>query len=138
MPDGFSFQGFLARWLMAIFLVMATYNPSGYSYFHWVAGVDGQWIVKILVGIVLAILYATFILATLRSLGAAGIAMWVLLFGAIVWFLIDIGLIERLTAGSILTILLVVLANVVAVGVSWSYMRARLSGQADTNDVTLP
>ncbi|MSP49529.1 MAG: hypothetical protein EXQ95_09405 [Alphaproteobacteria bacterium] len=123
---------------MAIFLVMATYNPSGYSYFHWVAGVDGQWIVKILVGIVLAILYATFILATLRSLGAAGIAMWVLLFGAIVWFLIDIGLIERLTAGSILTILLVVLANVVAVGVSWSYMRARLSGQADTNDVTLP
>jgi hypothetical protein len=25
-----------------------------------------------------------------------------------------------------------------AVGLSWSYVRARLSGQADTNNVTLP
>jgi hypothetical protein len=138
MPDRFSFQAFLARWLLAIFLVMATYNPSGYSYFHWVAGTEGGWILKILVGIVLLILYATFILATFRSLGGIGIVTWALLFGATVWFMIDIGLIERLTAGTILTIVLVVLANVIAVGVSWSYVRARLSGQADTNNVTLP
>jgi hypothetical protein len=36
------------------------------------------------------------------------------------------------------TIVLVNLANLLAVGVSWSYVRARLSGQADTNNVTLP
>jgi hypothetical protein len=138
MPDAFSWQAFLARWLAAVFLVMATYNPSGYSYVHWLGNTEGQWILKILGALVLAILYATFFLATLRSLGAIGIVAWTLLFGAIFWFLIDIGIIERLTAGTILTILLVMLANVIAVGVSWSYMRARLSGQADTNNVTLP
>ena len=28
--------------------------------------------------------------------------------------------------------------NLLAIGLSWSYIRARLSGQADTNNVTLP
>ena len=139
MSDSFSFQGFLARWLMAVLLVMATYNPSGYSYADWISGsAGGGWILKVLVGIVLAIAYATFFLATLRSLGVVGIVMWVLLFGSIVWFFVDIGLIERLTIGTVVTITLIVLANVIAVGLSWSYIRARLSGQADTNDVTLP
>ena len=40
--------------------------------------------------------------------------------------------------GPIATLALIVLANVFAIGLSWSYIRARLSGQADTNDVTLP
>ncbi len=55
-----------------------------------------------------------------------------------VWLLVDIGFIRALTPGTILTILLLIVANVMAVGVSWSYIRARLSGQADTNNVTLP
>jgi hypothetical protein len=138
MPSAFSFGGFLARWLLAIFVVMATYNPSGYSYYHWIAGTDGGWLLKILVGIVLVILFATFILATFRSLGGIGITAWTVLFAVTVWLMIDIGVIEKLTAGTILTIVLVVLANVIAVGVSWSYVRARLSGQSDTVDVTLP
>lgn len=138
MPSAFSFAGFLARWLLAIFLVMATYNPSGYSYFHWVAGTEGDWLLKILVAIVLAIAYATFILATFRSLGWIGITAWTLLFAVSVWLMIDIGVIERLTAGTILTLILVGVANVIAIGVSWSYVRARLSGQTDTVDVTLP
>jgi hypothetical protein len=138
MSDSFSFQGFIARWLMAIFLVMATYNPSGYSYAHWIGGVEGHWVSKILTGLILAIIYATFVLATLRSLGVIGIAMWATLFLAILWFLIDVGLIEQLTVGTVLTALLIILANVIAVGLSWSYVRARLSGQSDTNNVTLP
>ena len=28
-------QGFLLRFLFALLLVMLTYNPSGYSYSHW-------------------------------------------------------------------------------------------------------
>lgn len=120
-------------------MVLATYNPSGYSYVHWVIGsTSGNWIFKILIGILLAILYATFVLATYRSLGALGIAVWLLFFATFVWLTIDIGLIEHLSLGTIITIVLVVLANVFAVGLSWSYIRARLSGQADTNDVTLP
>jgi hypothetical protein len=123
---------------MATFLVLATYNPSGYSYAHWLFGSAGGWLGKVVVGLSLAILYATFALATLRSLGRIGVIVWTLLLSTFVWLLIDIGLIERLTAGTIATLGLLVVANVMAVGLSWSYVRARLSGQADTNNVTLP
>ena len=139
MFESFGIQRFVTRWLAAMFLVLATYNPSGYSYYHWVSGLDiGNWMLKLLVGIVLAILYATFGLATQRSLGRLGIAAWLLFFAVVTWTMIDLGLIRIAGPGTVATILLVVLANLLAVGVSWSYVRARLSGQADTNNVTLP
>ncbi len=127
------------RWLAAMFLVLATYNPSGYSYYHWVSELDnGDWILKLLVGVVLVILYATFGLATQRSLGRLGIAAWLLFFAIATWTMIDLGLLRIAGAGTMAMIVLVNLANVLAVGVSWSYVRARLSGQADSNNVTLP
>jgi hypothetical protein len=52
--------------------------------------------------------------------------------------MIDFGLIRIAGSGSVVTIALVDLANLLAIGLSWSYVRARLSGQADTNNVTLP
>jgi len=139
MGESFGIRRFVARWLAAMFLVLATYNPSGYSYYHWVSQFDaGDWILKLLVGVVLAILYATFGLATQRSLGRLGIAAWLLFFAVVTWTMINLGLIRVAGSGTVATILLVVLANLLAVGVSWSYVRARLSGQSDTNNVTLP
>jgi len=122
-----------------MFLVLASYNPSGYSYYHWISELDvGNWVLKLLVGVVLAILYATFGLATQRSLGRLGIAAWLLFFAVVTWTIIDLGLLRIAGSGTVATIVLVNLANLLAVGVSWSYVRARLSGQADTNNVTLP
>jgi len=139
MVESFGIQRFVTRWLAAMFLVLATYNPSGYSYYHWVSEPDiGDWILKLLVGVVLAILYATFGLATQRSLGRLGIAAWLLFFAVVTWTMNDFGLIRIAGSGTLATIALVNLANLLAVGVSWSYVRARLSGQADTNNVTLP
>ncbi len=122
---------------MATFVVMSIYNPSGYSYFDWLVAAGGDWVWKILIGLTLAIVYMTFALATLRSLGRLGIAIWIVLFGAVVWLLIDVGVIHSFTPGTVATIFLMIVANVMAVGLSWSYVRARLSGQADTNNVTL-
>jgi hypothetical protein len=137
--ESFGFQGFVIRWLMAMFLVLATYNPSGYSYVDWVSRLSGgDWILKLLVGIVLAILYATFGLATQRSLGRIGVAAWLSFFAAVTWLLIDVGVLRVTSSGAVVTLVLVSIANVLAVGLSWSYLRARLSGQADTNNVTLP
>jgi hypothetical protein len=139
MVESFGIQRFVTRWLAAMFLVLATYNPSGYSYYHWVSEPDiGDWILKLLVGVVLAILYATFGLATQRSLGRLGIAAWLLFFAVVTWTMNDFGLIRIAGSGTVATIALVNLANLLAVGVSWSYVRARLSGQSDTNNVTLP
>jgi len=136
MPFGLA--GFVARWLAALFLVFATYNPSGYSYCDWIADIDGgHWVLKALVTIILFITYATFILATLRSLGLFGVMTWALFFGSIVWLMINIGIIQTLSVRMCVTIALTISANVFAVGISWSYIRLRLSGQADTNNVTL-
>ncbi len=134
----FTFSGFLSRWLLAMFLVLVTYNPSGFSYFHWVTDdAGGQWLFKVLLGLTLGIAYATFVFASLRSLGLYGMLIWAALFASIVWLLVDFGFFVPLTAGTMVTLSLVVLANVLGIGVSWSYIRGRLSGQQDTNDVTL-
>jgi len=139
MFESFGIQRFVTRWLAAMFLVLATYNPSGYSYYHWVSEPDiGNWVLKLLVALVLGILYATFGLATRRSLGRLGIAAWLLFFAVVTWMLVDVGLIRIAGSGTVATIVLVDLANLLAIGLSWSYVRARLSGQADTNNVTLP
>jgi len=138
MFESFGIQRFITRWLAAMFLVLATYNPSGYSYYHWVSELDiGNWMLKLLVAVVLAILYATFGLATRRSLGRLGIAGWLAFFAVVTWMMIDFGLIRIAGSGTVVTIVLVDLANLLAIGLSWSYVRARLSGQADTNNVTL-
>jgi hypothetical protein len=138
MYSKFGLSAFLARWLAAMALVVMTFNPSGYSYFDWLADTaDDHWLLKALIGIVLVIVYATFALATLRSLGRGGIIAWVLVFTLLVWLLIDLGLMGRVTPGLLLMMALVVFANVFAVGISWSYLRLRLSGQSDTNNITL-
>ena len=137
MLETFTFWGFVSRWLLAMFIVLATYNPSGYSYFHWIFEGSGEnWLGKVLVGFAIAISYATFFLAALRSLGVFGMVVWSALFVTIEWFLIRF--FEPLTAGTVVTMALIVIASVLGIGVSWSYIRARLSGQLDTTDVTLP
>lgn len=138
MSETFTFLRFISRWLIALFLVLGTYNLSGYSYFHWLIDMEsGQWLSKLFVGLVLGICYVTYILATVRSLGVYGIVIWAALFACLAWLMIDIGVVERLNIGTFVMGILIILANVLGVGVSWSYVRSRLSGQQDTNDVTL-
>lgn len=135
MDRVFSYSSFFVRWLVAVFLVLATYNPSGYSYVHWLMEVSAAlWPFKALAGLLLAVLYGLFGLATLRALGGAGIGLITLLSGAAIWVFTDLGL---LAAFDTPMILLLVLANVLAVGVSWSHIRQRLSGQVDSNNITL-
>jgi Family of unknown function (DUF6524) len=107
MFESFGIQRFITRWLAAMFLVLATYNPSGYSYYHWVSELDiGNWILKLLAAVALAILYAMFGLATRRSLGRLGIAAWLVFFAVVIWIMIDVGLIRIAGSGTVVTIVL--------------------------------
>lgn len=133
----FSYSSFVVRWLVALFLVLATYNPSGYSYVHWVLQLATDlWAFKILAGILLLVIYLLFWLATLRALGWPGIAIAAALSTAVTWALADLGALDAL-GPTLPMIALIVLANVLAIGVSWSHIRQRISGQVDSNDVTL-
>ncbi|MBT4740519.1 MAG: hypothetical protein HOO09_09060, partial [Rhodospirillaceae bacterium] len=51
--DGFSGKGFLWRWGLCLVLVLATFNPSGFSYYAWVMGGGDALPMKVLTGIVL-------------------------------------------------------------------------------------
>ncbi len=133
MSRVFSYSSFLVRWLVALFMVLATYNPSGYSYVHWLMEFTAElWPFKALAGLLLLVVYGLFGLATLRALGSAGIGLITLLSAAVIWVLVDLRL---LSAFDPPMIALLIVANVLAIGVSWSHIRQRLSGQVDSNNV---
>lgn len=136
--SSFGFPSLLVRWLVAVFLVLATYNPSGSSYIHWLTDTtDTRWSLKALVGIVMAVMNLTFFFATVRSLGITGILAAAIFCITVVWTLQDHGYLHSLTYWTWVTVVLILVGSVQAVGVSWSHIRGRLSGQADSNDVTL-
>jgi hypothetical protein len=132
----FSTTNFLLRWFAALVLVFATFNTTDYSYLHWVNGPVGDYLpLKILFGILLAILYIIFLRATWRSIGPVGLVLALAFFGAIVWTLFYYQLLA-LEQPTVLTyVVLVLLATIMAVGLSWSHIRRRLSGQFDTDTV---
>jgi hypothetical protein len=139
--DRSPWSGYPIRLLFALVLVMATYNPTGYSYFQWlknsIAGTDGASFGPevALAGVVLAIGWVIYLRATMRSLGMLGILLAVALFGTIIWLLIDHGLISTEGSNTVTWIILFLVAAVLATGLSWSYVRRRLSGQYDVDDV---
>ncbi len=132
-------MSFVVRWLAAMFAVFATYNPSGYSYFHWVADTaGGQWALKVAAGVALAIFYVIYFRATFRSIGVIGMGLTVSMLGAGTWVLMDASIIDIKAPVVLSTVILIGLASLIAVGISWSHIRNRISGQIDSDDITSP
>jgi len=129
---------FLLRWLFAACLVLLTYNPSTYSFYHWVrssASASELGPEHALVGVILFIGWAMFIRATLRSLGAVGLLLGAAFFAALIWLLDDIGILQADSVSAITWIALICLSGLLAIGMSWSHIRRRLSGQYDVDDI---
>ena len=133
---GITWAGILVRFLVAAVLVFVTYNPDGYSYFHWVRdNLDEGLPLKVFAGVVLVIGWTVFIRATLRSLGPIGLLLALAFFGALVWLIVDTGIIAADNVKTLTYIVLVILCGVLATGMSWSHIRRRMSGQVDADDV---
>ena len=129
-------MGFFARWLFAFGLLAATYNPTPYNYVTWVLQYGSANLsIAVLSGLILLIGYIIYLRATIRSIGGFGMALVLALVGAILWVLYDLGLLS-LENDSVNTWLgLFALSLVLGIGLSWSIVRRRLSGQADVDDV---
>lgn len=129
-------QGFLLRFLFALFLVMLTYNPSGYSYSHWLQNSFSDFGPLLgLAGITLIIGWVVYLRATLRSLGLVGLILAVLFFAAIIWLLVDWGWLGLNNVTAMSWVILVLFSAVLAVGISWSHIRRKWTGQIDSDDV---
>lgn len=126
----------LMRWLAALVLVCVTYNPTQVNFVHWAWNswaTDMPYI--LLAGLVLFAAYAVFINATLQSVGTFGILLIGAVFAAAVWVLIDLGLIQLGTGATTTWLGLLGLSIILGVGLSWSIIRRRLSGQVDVDDI---
>ncbi len=130
----FTFVSFLLRLLFAALLVFLTYNPSGYSWVGWITN-DVPLVYKVAGGIVLLIGWVMFLRATWNSLGPIGTGLAAAFFGVIIWLLIQWKLVSLDSATVFQWVILVILTGVLAVGMSWSHVRRRISGQYDTDEI---
>lgn len=127
-------MGFLMRWLFAFVLVAATYNPTEFNFVRWATTSD-QLSITVLAGLVLLVGYIIYLRATLRSIGAFGMALILAVVGAILWVLYDFGLLDLQNQTLTVWIGIFALSLVLGIGLSWSIVRRKLSGQADVDDV---
>ena len=133
----FSAGGFVIRWLVALALVLVTFNPTRWSYVNWLlADWPGDNMpLKALAGVVLLILFVIFLLSTWRAIGALGLLLAVLFFGAVLWVLIFYGWLDPHRATLMTWVLLVVIATILAIGMSWAHIQRRMSGQFDVDRI---
>ena len=134
----FSWINYLIRLVAALALVFVTYNPSEWSLFHWVhpAVLDSAkaHVLMALAGIVLLIGWVIFLRATMHSLGVIGTLLAVAFFGILIWAVLTYlpSLKEDL---EIMTwLFLIGLVGVLSVGISWSHIRRRMTGQIDVDE----
>jgi hypothetical protein len=134
--ESFTPLGFALRLLAAIALVLATFNPTGYSFYHWVAQSLPQVNpASVVVGIALLACWVVFLTATMRSIGLLGVVIALAFFGAVIWMVVSWGWLDPRNGAAMAWIVLFVFAIILALGVSWSHMRRRLTGQADVDEV---
>jgi hypothetical protein len=135
--------GLLLRVLGAILLVYATFNPTGHSFYHWAlaplvglgSASGGSAALKFLVGILLLIGWVVVLQATRRSIGLTGAVLALALCGGLIWLLVEQHVVSPTGSAAIAHIVLVAVGLVLGVGMSWSLLSRRLTGQIDTDQV---
>jgi len=128
-------MGFLLRWLFAFFLIAGTFNPTQYNYVQYArANFDSQLPLIVLLGLLLFVGYVIYLRATLRSIGTFGIFLVAALLAAVIWVLVDFDLLNLDNTSQTVWLGILALSLVLGTGLSWSFIRRRLSGQVDVDD----
>lgn len=124
--------------IASVFLVLATFNPSGYSAYHWISDAVGAKdfgpLHLLTIGLLL-IGWTILVYATIRALSVLGLVLAGIVLGALVWLLVDIGLLEADTASAKTWIGLVTIAIVLGIGTSWAHIWRRITGQVSVDHV---
>ena len=129
-------MGIIIRWLGAFLLLAATFNPTPYNFVRWAeANWTTQMPLTLLFGLLLAVGYIIYVGATFRSLGAFGMIVIAALFGALIWVLIDWGVLKLGNTNVTVWLGILALSLILGIGLSWSILRQRLSGQATVDEV---
>lgn len=134
--DEFKFSGLLWRLAFSLALVLLTFNPSGFSYIHWLA--DGFPTIpplKAVIGILLLAGWVFFVRSALMALGRIGLILVTALFAAIVWWMVHKDWLQLSNRTAVAWVVLCILGLVLGIGMSWAHIQRRISGQAAVDEV---
>lgn len=136
MATEFNAGSFIGRWFFALALVLGTYNPTEYSYVSWVfaKGTDLGPVVA-MVGVVLLIGWIIYIRATFQSMGWLGISLGAALFSCLIWFMVNMGWLSLDSQSAVVWIVMATLSLILTVGMSWSHIRRKMTGQVDVDQI---
>jgi hypothetical protein len=126
-----------ARFVLALVVVLSTFNPTRHSYVHWVRGAlerGSAGPMHAFLGVVLAIGWTILLVATLRSLGWLGLTLASAFFGTLVWWLADAGVLPIASREAATWVALVCLAGVLSLGVAWGHVWRRVTGRVMDED----
>jgi hypothetical protein len=138
MAGYMSWSSFFLRSLAVFALVILTYNPSGFSYVGWLMAAMRQHIVgapHAFAGVVVVIGWVFLLRATFRSLGLVGLVLGGAFFGTLIWLLISFNVLRLDAQTKLSWAALLCLAGLLSIGLSWSHVRRRLTGQIDVDDL---
>jgi hypothetical protein len=132
----FGVKSIVMRWLVVAGCLLATYNPSGRSFWHWIQSSDAALSVKLSIGLILIAGNYLFVRLTLRSLGWVGALMLAACVSASAWMLVNVGVVRIVSAAGWQAYVLIAVSVGLSIGVCWSAIRTRFSGQIDSDDIS--
>ena len=129
-------MGLLLRWVFAFVLLALTYNPTPWNYVSWsMENFNTSLSLTVLTGLILLICYIVYLRATLRSIGGFGMFLVLAVVLALLWVLYDLGVLALDNRDLNVWLSILALSAVLGIGLGWSHVRRRLSGQADIDDI---
>lgn len=134
--DEFGFKDFLWRLVFSVALVLVTFNPTGHSYYHWLAdGFPSVQPLEVVAGIALLGAWIFFVRSTMAAIGTLGLVLLLALFSAIVWWVVSQGWLDVSNRSAMAWVVLLILGLVLGIGMSWSHVRRGVTGQASVDRV---
>jgi hypothetical protein len=124
---------FLARFVFALVVVFATYNPEGVSYVHWLREGGGSLPLKAFLGVVLLIAWVFLLRTAWSSLGTLGLLLTAAFFGTLIWVVLSFANVVARGRRPITYIVEVALAAVLSVGLGWARTRQKVTGQVEVD-----
>jgi hypothetical protein len=123
----------ILRILFALAIVIATWNPTGWSYVQW-ALIDTSTFdaTKALLGVLLVAAWLLCIRATWVSLGLMGVILAAIVIGVFVWWLLSMGIVSS-DQRTMQWIGVIAIGVVLGIGMGWSLFRAKATGVVETD-----
>ena len=120
---------FIRGLLLVQFLLFATWNNSGYSYFGWVTGAHRFTALMAVAGIALLVAHVVVIRIAFVALNYAGIIAASLLLTVLLLTCSQLDLIELEPLTRQVEFWLCIAAAIVSIGIAWAKYQQRISGQ---------